>query len=76
MPLGKNLNCRINGKSSKKSPIEKIDRIFSPHPLTGPEGVPPAPAYPLILYDVDYPYEFQCDPKACVRHLFLDFLCE
>ena len=50
--------------SSKKSPIEKIDRIFSPHPLTGPEGVPPAPAYPLILYDVDYPYEFQCDPKA------------
>ena len=50
--------------SSKKSPIEKINRIFSIEALTGPEGIPPAPPYPLILTRVDYPYIFENDSKS------------
>ncbi|AFZ73442.1 tRNA pseudouridine(38-40) synthase TruA [Natronobacterium gregoryi] len=37
------------------SPLEKVDRVFSPEPLPGPEGVAPAPPEPLVLTGVAYP---------------------
>lgn len=45
--------------------LNRIDRVLSPEPLSGPEGVGPAPAYPLVLTDVAYPnLDFESDPDA------------
>ena len=45
--------------------LSKVDRVFSAEPLPGPEGVAPAPAYPLVLTGVDYPgVEFLTDDDA------------
>ncbi len=47
------------------SPPSKADRVFDDEPLPGPEGVAPAPAYPLVLTGVDYPgVEFETDDEA------------
>ncbi|NHN46951.1 tRNA pseudouridine(38-40) synthase TruA [Halostella sp. JP-L12] len=35
--------------------MEKIERVLAPEPLPGHEGIPPAPAYPLVLVDAEYP---------------------
>ncbi|EMA00770.1 tRNA pseudouridine38-40 synthase [Haloarcula vallismortis] len=37
------------------APLSKIDRVLSPEPVRGPDGVPPAPPEPLVLTDVRYP---------------------
>nr|WP_233563214.1 tRNA pseudouridine(38-40) synthase TruA [Haloarcula sp. Atlit-7R] len=37
------------------APLSKVDRILSPDPVDGPDGVPPAPPEPLVLSDVCYP---------------------
>jgi len=43
----------------------KVERVFSPEPIPGPEGVAPAPAYPLVLTDVSYPsVTFERDAEA------------
>lgn len=45
--------------------LDRIDRVLSPEPLSGPEGVMPAPAYPLVLTGVEYPdLDFESDPDA------------
>jgi tRNA pseudouridine38-40 synthase len=45
--------------------VSKVDRVFSADPLPGPEGVAPAPAYPLVLSGVDYPgVAFETDEAA------------
>jgi tRNA pseudouridine38-40 synthase len=45
--------------------VEWIDRVLGPESLTGPEGIPPAPAYPLVLTDVAYPdLAFSIDAEA------------
>jgi tRNA pseudouridine38-40 synthase len=42
-----------------------VDRVLAPDPLDGPEGVPPAPATPLVLSGVRYPdLRFEADPVA------------
>ena len=41
-----------------------IDRVCSPDPLLGPDGIEPAPAYPLVLSGVDYGLEFDVDMDA------------
>jgi len=47
------------------SPPSKVDSVFSPEPLPGPDGVAPAPAYPLVLTDVRYPgVTFERDEEA------------
>jgi len=47
------------------APLAKIDRVLSPAPLSGPEGVGPAPAAPLVLTDVSYPdLDFRVDSEA------------
>jgi len=35
-------------------PLSKIDRILSPEPVSGPDGVAPASPDPLVLTDVSY----------------------
>ncbi|GGK68305.1 tRNA pseudouridine(38-40) synthase TruA [Haloarcula sebkhae] len=37
------------------APLSKVDRIFSPEPVSGPDGVPSASPEPLVLTDVCYP---------------------
>ncbi|MDS0282222.1 tRNA pseudouridine(38-40) synthase TruA [Haloarcula onubensis] len=45
--------------------LAKVDRVFSAESLPGPEGVAPAPAYPLVLSGVDYPgVAFEADEDA------------
>jgi len=47
------------------APRSKVDRVLSPESLPGPEGVAPAPAYPLVLSGVNYPdVVFETDEKA------------
>ncbi|EMA49985.1 MULTISPECIES: tRNA pseudouridine(38-40) synthase TruA [Halococcus] len=47
------------------APLSKIGRVLSPTPLSGPEGVGPAPAAPLVLTDVSYPgLDFHVDSEA------------
>jgi len=42
--------------------------IFPEQPVSGPDGVGPAPAYPLVLTDVSYPdLSFQTDEDAAIR---------
>ncbi len=56
-----------------ESDLDRINRVLSPEPLSGPEGVGPAPAYPLVLTDVAYPdLDFGSDPDAAAtaRDLF------
>lgn len=35
--------------------MDRIDRVLSSTPLSGPDGIGPAPAFPLVLTDVSYP---------------------
>ena len=48
--------------------VEDVERALDPEPLPGHEGVPPAPAYPLVLVSVEYPgdlgMEFDVDLDA------------
>ncbi|WP_159904307.1 tRNA pseudouridine(38-40) synthase TruA [Salinirussus salinus] len=38
---------------------DRLERVLSPEPLSGPEGVPPAPAEPLVLTEVSYSVSFE-----------------
>jgi len=52
---------------------DRIERVLSPEPLPGPDGVGPAPPEPLVLTDVDYPeLSFQPDENgtASAREIF------
>jgi tRNA pseudouridine38-40 synthase len=46
------------------SPEQRVERVLSPEPLSGPEGVPPAPAEALVLTDVSYPLSFEGDDRV------------
>ncbi|WP_406600178.1 tRNA pseudouridine(38-40) synthase TruA [Haloarcula terrestris] len=55
------------------APLSKIDRILSPEPVSGPDGVPPAPPEPLVLTDVRYPdvtFTRDEDAAADARRVF------
>lgn len=42
-----------------------VTRVLGPESIDGPEGIPPAPATPLVLVDVEYPdVSFVPDPEA------------
>ncbi|MFB6268093.1 MAG: tRNA pseudouridine(38-40) synthase TruA [Halodesulfurarchaeum sp.] len=41
-----------------------IDRVLSDRPVEGPDGIAPAPAYPLVLTEVRYAVSFQVDEDA------------
>lgn len=45
--------------------IARVGRVLADEVLAGPDGVPPAPAYPLVLTDVAYPeLDFAVDEGA------------
>jgi len=46
------------------SPPGKVERVLAAEPLDGPEGVAPAPAEPLVLWDVAYGLDFAVDTDA------------
>lgn len=55
--------------------MERIDSVLGEAPLSGPEGVPPAPAGPLVLSGVSYPeLSFAVDDNAlaAARSFFTD----
>ncbi|MBX0287754.1 tRNA pseudouridine(38-40) synthase TruA [Haloarcula salinisoli] len=65
----------LRGESSRS----KVERVFAAKPLPGPEGVAPAPAYPLVLSGVDYPdVLFETDDEAVetARSVFEDLHVE
>jgi tRNA pseudouridine38-40 synthase len=52
---------------------EYVDRVLGEAELTGREGIPPAPAHPLALLDVEYPlvrFEVDADAAESVRDVF------
>ncbi|WP_123538057.1 tRNA pseudouridine(38-40) synthase TruA [Halosimplex salinum] len=56
-----------------ESEMAKIDRVLDSAPLDGPEGVAPAPPYPLVLWDVEYPdveFDVDEDAAATAREVF------
>jgi tRNA pseudouridine38-40 synthase len=45
--------------------LARVERVLDAEPLAGPEGVSPAPGYPLVLTDVTYPaLDFSVDAEA------------
>jgi tRNA pseudouridine38-40 synthase len=44
--------------------LDAVDRVLGAEPLAGPDGVAPAPADPLVLWDVAYNCEFSVDERA------------
>ncbi|HMB50137.1 MAG TPA: tRNA pseudouridine(38-40) synthase TruA [Natronoarchaeum rubrum] len=52
---------------------EKIERVLGAEPIDGPEGVGPAPPYPLVLTDVSYPgvtFGVDAEAAASAREVF------
>jgi tRNA pseudouridine38-40 synthase len=61
------------------APPSKVDRVLTAEPLSGPEGVAPAPAYPLVLSDVRYSgvdFEPDDDALSTARTVFSDLRAE
>lgn len=55
----------VHAVASGAAPRSKVERVLSPDPLDGHEGVPPAPATPLVLTAVAYPgVSFTVDADA------------
>ena len=55
----------VHAVATGDSELSKVERVLEPEKIEGPEGVPPAPAYPLVLTDVTYPMlEFAVDEEA------------
>lgn len=55
----------IGAVASGAAPLERVDRVLSPSPLAGPDGIAPAAPEPLVLTAVRYPnVEFEVDEDA------------
>jgi tRNA pseudouridine38-40 synthase len=54
----------IRAVASGGAPLSTVERVLGPDPIDGPDGVPPAPAYPLFLRDVAYDVSFEVDPDG------------
>ena len=55
----------VRGVAAGTQPPEWVHRVLGPESLDGPEGVPTAPAAPLVLVEVSYPdLVFEPDPEA------------
>jgi tRNA pseudouridine38-40 synthase len=60
--LVRRLLSLLRAVASGAAPPSKVDRVLGAEAIDGPEGVPPAPAHPLVLADVAYDIEFAVDP--------------
>jgi len=59
------LAALVRAVATGAAPVEKVDRVLSAEPLPGPEGVPVAPAAPLVFVDATYPQlTFRVDGQA------------
>ncbi|MGM0398414.1 MAG: tRNA pseudouridine(38-40) synthase TruA [Halobacteriota archaeon] len=54
----------VRAVGSGAAPLSKISTVLGSEPIDGPEGVPPAPASPLVLRDVSYEVSFAVDEEA------------
>ena len=45
----------VHGVASGDAALAKVERVLGSNPLDGAEGIPSAPATPLVLTGVDYP---------------------
>lgn len=58
----------IEAVATGKSTLDHLERLLSPSPVSGPDGVGPAPAEPLVLTTVSYPdISFTVDEEALDR---------
>ena len=62
--LVRRLVSLLRSVASGAAPLSKIGDVLGPDRIEGPEGVPPAPAYPLYLADVRYGLSFTVAPGA------------
>jgi tRNA pseudouridine38-40 synthase len=64
----------VDEVASGTEPPERVDRVLSAESLSGPDGVPTAPASPLVLWTVDYDVAFRVDEEAAAsaRSVFAD----
>ncbi|WP_226011019.1 tRNA pseudouridine(38-40) synthase TruA [Halomicrobium salinisoli] len=53
--LVRRLVSLIGAVATGEADRDRVERALAPEPLPGHEGIPPAPAYPLVLADVAYP---------------------
>src|SRR5699024_666586 len=55
----------VAGIATGETPLSTVDRVLSTKALSGPEGLGPAPATPLVLARVTYPdLDFEVDERA------------
>lgn len=63
--LVRRLVSLVHGVAAGERSPASVDDVLGPEPLDGPEGVPAAPAEPLLLERVVYPdLTFERDPRA------------
>lgn len=62
--LVRRLVSLVRAVGSGDAPLSKVDQVLGPDPIDGPLGVPPAPAYPLVLTAVEYEVGFDTDSRA------------
>jgi tRNA pseudouridine38-40 synthase len=63
----------VRDVAAGRSPPEKVDRVLGEDLIDGPEGVPPAPAHPLVLTDVISPgltVAVDADAAASARDIY------
>jgi tRNA pseudouridine38-40 synthase len=73
--LVRRLVSLVRAVATGEAAMEKIDRTLAPAPLPGHEGIPPAPAYPLVLVDVEYPdltFIVDADAAESARTVFAE----
>jgi tRNA pseudouridine38-40 synthase len=70
--LVRRLVSLLRSVASGAASPSKVDRVLDPDPIEGPEGIQPAPAYPLYLADVSYDVAFSVAPEvaAATRERF------
>ena len=54
----------IDEVASGDAGLGRVERVLSDERLAGPDGVPTAPAHPLVLRDVTYDVSFAVDAEA------------
>lgn len=62
--LVRRLASLIRAIATGTAPVSKATRVLDSEPVTGAEGIPVAPAYPLVLTGVEYDIEFTPHPRA------------
>lgn len=72
--LVRRLTTLIHDVATDRTPLSQIDRVLDDTPVSGPNGIQPAPAHPLVLTRVEYDTRFTPDPTAVAdtRNRFTD----